>query len=141
MSAALPLTDWIPCTTPPVREGVYEVRWAIGQKSKEWRATFDSGTGAWRHEGKIISLMDHTMSNPEGYEWRGVRRWVLKVEPCGCDKYDVYLSRMSTRGVCHWDYRIENAIGFETAEAAEKMRTSKRARDKEYMGRAKAVLP
>lgn len=68
--AAELVTDWIPCTTPPVRDGVYEAEITshAGGPLKPFRMEFKNGT--WTDNGMN--------RYPEAWKWRGVRRWVLR---------------------------------------------------------------
>lgn len=80
-SEAPKVTDWISCTTPPVRDGEYEFRIKEGQR------LFDGNAKrALCIDGKWFSLTDgfylYTINDSFTgcYEWRGVRRWVLVQE-------------------------------------------------------------
>jgi hypothetical protein len=70
------LTGWIPCTTPPVRDGDYELQ-HVDDAASPFRAEFRAGD--WLgvrpyNMGYLLNAVDAV----GGYQWRGVRRWVLK---------------------------------------------------------------
>lgn len=129
-AAALQLTDWIPCTTPPVREGEYEVE-SVVYGQKPWRATYRDGKWCTAEDGHFNpagTLMGDTMQYPDRYRWRGVRRWVL-VRPSSLDKSKLaYLQKIPTRGrrvgIPHFHYDLEQAMGFDTKAQAEAFRDS-----------------
>lgn len=76
--AAELVTDWIPCTTPPVRGGDYDFRLRAGQIMFNG----EPQRGEVR-DGKWFSILDGgelyaiNGEHQHAYEWRGVRRWVL----------------------------------------------------------------
>lgn len=67
------LTDWIPCTTPPVRDGVYEITGTsyIGLM-KPFRMAYTNGE--WLRMDGNVFLGGAEITK---WSWRGVRRWVL----------------------------------------------------------------
>lgn len=71
MTQELLLTDWISCTTPPVREGEYDLTY-VGKRSIMAMATCREvySNGAW-NDSPGINGWEHC------WVWRGMRRWVL----------------------------------------------------------------
>lgn len=134
------LTDWIPCTTPPVRDGVYEVQHPTKQHSDHtpFRCEFRDGMwfGVDYHPGKYLDAMVGI------YQWRGVRRWVLTV-PCFLFSDHPYVTHVSRRGVVYMTDKLApgftkaGPLGFDTeAEAAAYARRHERV-----LSGWKAVLP
>lgn len=117
--AGPPLTDWISCTTPPVREGEYEVE-ALRYGDKPWRATYRDGKWFTAESSTFVKVgqsMDDTMAHPENYRWRGVRRWVLvqRNEPIlGRDAYIEHRTPQNTK----WTAELAQAKGFDTEAKA-----------------------
>lgn len=67
------VTDWIPCATPPVRDGVYE---AISRTNANDKFMAEYRNGKWFGVGDRAGIVLDAMLNY--YQWRGVRRWVLQ---------------------------------------------------------------
>lgn len=68
-------TPWFPCTTPPVRIGIYEFRYKHGGlvlktrfngEFQLQRRNCDGGLG-WRSYGCLLNTF------PQNYEWRGIQ--------------------------------------------------------------------
>lgn len=121
MSAALQVTDWIPCTTPPVREGVYEVM--QHNESGPFYAYWDGARFSYRSTSSPDMAFEKRNSGslygvPE--RWRGVRRWVLVREDHRGKP--VYLERIQARGrragVPHWHFDMAMAMGFDSEDDA-----------------------
>lgn len=75
-AAAAPLlTDWMSCTTPPVRVGRYETERV--DRPGESYLVFYHGPGLWFADERGV-IPHHAAVNPGMHRWRGVRRWVLK---------------------------------------------------------------
>ena len=77
------VTDWIPCTTPPVRDGVYELRLTqLAPEAGEIRGELKRGK-FYFDDAKSPCPMDGVNTCPGDWQWRGTRRWVLvrKADP------------------------------------------------------------
>lgn len=125
--SALLLTDWIPCTTPPVRDGEYEfVCTDLGLQHidlKPGRAVFKNG--AWHDR-----LSEHPLNgmnlSPQYFSWRGRRMWVLVrredpiVSALAGQPVDVYVNKRTRRTTRFSG--LQDAVAFETKEAAERYR-------------------
>jgi hypothetical protein len=79
------LTDWIPCTTPPVREGVYDFQYIGGLGFGPYPVRGMFKDGKWlgyddRHtkHGETLDRLQGLNESPAEYQWRGGRRWVLQ---------------------------------------------------------------
>ncbi len=146
------LTDWISCTTPPVREGEYALKLAGDQRTEDIdkpNAEFVGGVWYWLGSGDKC----HSPNNwPPRWEYRGVRRWVLEVQvpskpatvtgigdvdvvPISYEIYYLSNDRAGPEKRC-FNPHLENAIGFTTQAAAEKF-----AVEHFIAIGAKAVLP
>lgn len=106
------LTDWIPCTTPPVRVGEYEVQLAGNDVSSGRRALWKNGVWTWVHSSSACGGPNDVILRAK-WMWRGVRRWVLTVpalapqEPCDQVKQDrAYVAHVSKRGVLYLTDRL-----------------------------------
>lgn len=78
-AAADLVTDWIPCTTPPVRDGDYDFRLRAGQmlaNGEAKRGEFRGGKWFSIDDGDELYAINY--KHAHAYEWRGVRRWVLQ---------------------------------------------------------------
>ncbi len=134
MTTDLMLTDWFPCTTPPVREGVYEVDLENCNGSNPILCEF--ADGEWPDRPGINKY-------PREWKWRGVRRWVLQI-PALFGPGPDYLIGVSRRGVIRSMARLHDKwcpnqpITFDTKEAAVAYAMSKR--ELRVIG-WKAVLP
>lgn len=101
-AAALVLTNWIPCTTPPVREGVYEVDDEDGIDGPWW-AYWDGSRFGYREYASPQKAFNNrnlvTACAPRA-KWRGVRRWVLTVRDF-LNGERTYVAHVSMRGVLY----------------------------------------
>lgn len=81
-AAAELVTDWIPCTTPPVRDGDYDIQ-LFGDEKLRLRVEFVNGV--WRYISGCLTGTPLVGPGIDGecWHWRGVRRWVLvrKADP------------------------------------------------------------
>ncbi len=136
--STMQVTGWIPCTTPPVREGEYEMM--AGYQRKPWRVVYRDGEWFNAVNGLI---QHHTMLYPIVYQWRGVRRWVLTTP--GFIIARSYVAHVSKRGVLYTTSKLHaghgsrpysEALSFETKDAAMAY-AIKHAR---YLHNPKAVL-
>jgi hypothetical protein len=136
--SALPLTDWIPCTTPPVRDGEYELTmFPNDSETSAIRETYQAG--AWFGCPGVNE-------EPGDFYWRGVRRWVLTVPSlcCAGGERD-YVAGVSRRGVVYTNADLyhprmsaaHTPMDFAT-EAAAVAYATKHAR---HLNGWKAVLP
>jgi len=138
-SAAPQLTDWIPCTTPPVRDGEYELRMA-DTHGTEARAAWENGQWVWKYSGDVAQSPNNS-ERRHRWVWRGVRRWVLTVsalapqEPCDYVEQDrAYVAHVSKRGVLYLTdklihpysstYKYSAALSFATETDAVAYATS-----------------
>lgn len=103
------ITDWIPCTMPPLRDGEYDVMDKYGH---HWRANFTDGK--WTHV-RLKCPMEATTHKPEEYQWRGRRMWVLRSKAI-LGHGVLYLSNAPQSEI--WICKIELARGFETYDEA-----------------------
>lgn len=123
MTTDLILTDWIPCTPPPVRVGVYEVDDEDGFKGP-WFAYWDGEKFGYRDfsvQGAFDNRDKYTACAPRA-KWRGVRRWVLtKRGTVSSQPY--YLTNVPNRGrragVPNWHFDLARAMGFDSEEDAQ----------------------
>lgn len=95
--ASLVLTAPIPCTTPPVRDGWYDVEYCGPDEVLRcgfWRLEWRNGVWSDKHGVAVLS----PALVPAHYQWRGVRRWVLTV-PSLCGDRDDYIVNIRPRGV------------------------------------------
>jgi hypothetical protein len=147
-TAAPLLTDWIPCTTPPVREGEYEVEHIGGPTGpKEWRAMYLCGMhghGRWvRSDDGVV--IDALMEHPDKFRWRGVRRWVLTVRDF-LNGERTYVANVSTRGVLYLTDKLHAPWGSRPYSAAISFATEAKAvayatKHARRLSGWKAVLP
>lgn len=85
------VTDWIPCTTPPVRDGDYEFTYTGPNHIKPHpiRCLFENGKwymvppAKGPYKDRPDTRLERIEALPNEYHWRGVRRWVLvrKADP------------------------------------------------------------
>lgn len=115
MSHELQLTDWMPCTTPPVREGEFEVVYTADDIETDvgrdkFRAEFIRG--AWFDvRGHRLPGLCH---DPENFSWRGVRRWVLVY--WFTDAPPSYMTKLTEDGCGqYYSADLSNAMGFDDA--------------------------
>jgi hypothetical protein len=108
------VTDWIPCTTPPVRDGAYEVQSAPGGRFGKDLAIYEDGRWRWPD-----GLDSHGLNNyPDQFVWRGRRMWVLARETTHSKSGITYLQRIpkwgKRAGVPHWHFDLAEAMGFDS---------------------------
>lgn len=122
-AAAELVTDWIPCTTPPVRDGVYECRsidfavqpTRLDYSNKSWRVLDGFLAGA---------AISGPNSYPDKFQWRGVRRWVLQgpadnlLSLIAREPIVVYLETSRPR-LTKWN-SLDKARPFKTQAAAQR---------------------
>lgn len=119
------LTDFIPCLTPPVRDGDYDVFYTKKNSKKvipkPFRAEFKNGQWYGIPDGRPRPGLNE---DPQNFGWRGVRRWVLRAPP---DNFatlispkivDVYLESARPRST-KWNALIK-ARPFKTEVAAQR---------------------
>ncbi len=133
--AAPLLTDWIPCTTPPVRDGEYDLTMFPNDEGGDIKISYRNGK--WSGDGVNIS--------PGEFHWRGVRRWVLTVRDF-LNGERTYVAHVSQRGVLYLtdnlvepyssSYKYKAALNFETEADAVAYATKHKRRLNGY----KAVL-
>ncbi len=127
------LTDWISCTTPPVRDGRYEID-IVGDVERgdaKLPSLYDEFVGG------IWTKFDGINQWPRQFVWRGIRQWVLvrRDDPlCGCD---VYVRRRSISITVFTG--PERALAFSTKAKAEAYRD--RGRPFGDFAGIEAVLP
>jgi hypothetical protein len=131
------LTDWIPCTTPPVRDGEYDYIYSASDLPNVFKTTCraEFKHGQWYSlsgGGYRLPGLNH---DPENFSWRGVRRWVLALEaqpdPAtqGGRLSDAYLMSKSARGVGQFHYMLAKAISFGTEAEARYFARNLRCKD------------
>lgn len=113
-SAAPVLTDWISCTTPPVRDGHYDMQHADDNASP-FRAEFRGGAWLSIDHGRPLSAVAFG-----GYKWRGVLRWVLVHRNYLLTSRNIYVKKL-TVSTTYWG-GLQEAKNFPTKEAAERYR-------------------
>jgi hypothetical protein len=130
MNDHMELTDWMPCTMRPLRDGEYECKYSAnlwnmdGTKFRcdSFRARFKDGS--WPIDRPGLN------NTPQNFKWRGVRRWVL-IEAWSRPALSV--TKKTKRGFSFGP--LVRAIGFDSKEEAE----SFAAKHPRY--NLKAVLP
>lgn len=133
------LTDWIPCTTPPVREGVYQRD--IPSHGAQFAHWDGKKWGLW---GRNVEEAMEWSTHHSHFEvrWRGVRRWVLVKRrrpdlPDG-GLINTYVAGTSGGGSVLWTDDLANAEGFDTQAQALDWRNNRWPFE---LGGVAAVLP
>jgi hypothetical protein len=109
------LTDWIPCTTPPVREGESDLTANINIDVLYPVRIKYSGDTWLRMDGS--PFFRDSVDELADWSWRGARRWVLvqRNEPIlGCDAYIEHRTPTNTK----WTNELAGAKGFDTEAQA-----------------------
>lgn len=122
------VTDWIPCTTPPVRDGVYECQ-PVDRDFDHIRLEFSSGS--WRIISGFLAGVSIAGPNldPKCFQWRGVRRWVLqrpadnRLSLISHEPITIYLHASRPRST-KWS-GLEKARPFKTEKAAQRFADSR----------------
>lgn len=125
------LTDWISCTTPPVRDGEYGYDTIDSKFIAPGRVLFRDG--AWFSVANGAPLPGLTMF-ADRFRWRGVRRWVLK-------RGSQYLTGFSKRKVVYSSEQLPCGILGDAMSFATEAEASAFAARHPRLAGWKAVLP
>lgn len=115
METKIKLTGWLPCKTPPVRNGIYECLCTIdmpGFVPREFPARFNAGE--WTNMTHFA--LPGINFRPENFSWRGMRRWVLTISPPHGEPQ--YLHRVDLGTAELWGVSLLPATGFDSEAEA-----------------------